>query len=207
MDSPYEPVNSRLSDIFRLAPIIGKTKKKSVLRRFSLHPSVFISLIVSLVTCLSWDMVELQAVHALTEGYLCVKYISSLILSAICLFLRSFSPQQHCMLARSDLAWGAIVLSLNKPVDKCCRCRGWALLLLLNLVAVVDSFLLWLFESTCWKEWVRSSVSNVGEHDGHFSAHICVKAMLSRASRWGCYSLLQSHSVPLWSHSWDCCWY
>lgn len=25
-DSPYEPVNRRLSDIFRLAPIIGKTR-------------------------------------------------------------------------------------------------------------------------------------------------------------------------------------
>lgn len=63
---------------------------------------------------LSWDTVKLQAVHALTEGYLCVKYLSSLILSAICLSLRPFSPQQYCMLAGSDLAWGAIVLSLIK---------------------------------------------------------------------------------------------
>lgn len=31
-DSPYEPVNSRLSDIFRLAPIIGKVLKNPFLR-------------------------------------------------------------------------------------------------------------------------------------------------------------------------------
>lgn len=50
--------------------------------------------------------------HALIEGYLCVKYLSSFIISAISLSLPLFSPQQYCMLAGSDLAWGAIVLSL-----------------------------------------------------------------------------------------------
>lgn len=93
-------------------------------------------------------MVKLQAVHALTEGYLCVKYLSSLILSAICLSLRPFSPQQYCMLAGSDLAWGAIVLSLIKQWINASDVEGglcgcWYILL------VVDSFLLWLFESTC----------------------------------------------------------
>lgn len=86
--------------------------------------------------------------HALTEGYLCVKYLSSLILSAICLSLHPFSPQQYCMLAGSDLAWGAIVLSLIKQWINASDVEGglcgcWYILL------VVDSFLLWLFESTC----------------------------------------------------------
>lgn len=59
-------------------------------------------------------MVKIQAVHALIIGYLCVNYLSSLVHSAICLFLPLVLPRQNCMLAGSDLAWGAIVLSLIK---------------------------------------------------------------------------------------------
>lgn len=77
-DSPYEPVNSRLSDIFRLAPIIGKKKDSSFGLFFS-------------------DRVHLQAVHAFREGYLCVYPPLSSTLSAFSLHL--FSPRQCCMLA------------------------------------------------------------------------------------------------------------
>lgn len=84
-DSPYEPVNSRLSDIFRLAPIIGK-KKDSSFGPF-----------ISLATRLCSDLVHLQAVHAFREGYLCVYPPLSSTLSAFSLHL--FSPRRCCMLA------------------------------------------------------------------------------------------------------------
>ena len=118
-DSPYEPVNSRLSDIFRLAPILGKDKNKILFCggfhsiSFYLCFSLFHWLPVSLERRL-----KLQAVHALTEGYPCVKYLSPLILSATCLSLPSYSPQKYCMLAGPDLAWGAIVLSLIEQMMK-----------------------------------------------------------------------------------------
>lgn len=84
-DSPYEPVNSRLSDIFRLAPIIGKKKDSSV------------GPFISLATRFRSDVVHLQAVHAFRGGYLCVYPPLSSTLSAFSLHL--FSPRRCCMLA------------------------------------------------------------------------------------------------------------
>lgn len=75
-------------------------------------------------------------------------YSPSSSLSAICLSVRSSSPQRYRMLAGSDLAWGAIVLSLIKQWIKASdveRQRGRALLVV--AAGVVSGQLP--LESTC----------------------------------------------------------
>ena len=63
----------------------------------------------------------------------------------------------------------------------------------------------WLFESTCWREWVMwESMTGIFFSPPHV---LCVGAMLTQASRWRCYSLLHSHSVALWSQVESCRWY
>lgn len=59
------------------------------------------------------------------------------------------TPATLCMLAGSDLAWGAIVLSLIKQWRNAFRCRRRGLCRWLWRASSC-----WLFESTCWKEWV-----------------------------------------------------
>lgn len=111
-DSPYEPVNSRLSDIFRLAPIIGKKKDSSF------------GPLISLATRLRSDLVHLQAVHAFREGYLCVYPPLSSTLSAFFSPLVLTPAVLHAGLER-DPAWGAIVLSLIKQWINALEIEGW----------------------------------------------------------------------------------
>lgn len=88
-------------------------------------------------------------------------------------------------------------------VDKRFRCRKRTLLLLVYFAVVVDGFLLWLWFHLLKRVRVSSS-----EHERHFfCSDLHVEVMLSRASRWWCYSLLHSHSGTQWPHSWDCCGY
>lgn len=71
-DSPYEPVNSRLSDISLLAPIMGESN----ICIPSFHPLFGLRLVVK----------QLGAVHA-------PSCVCSFYLSAVCLSLRSLSPR------------------------------------------------------------------------------------------------------------------
>lgn len=105
------------------------------------------------------------------------------------------TPATLCMLAGSDLAWGAIVLSLIKQWRNAFRCRWRGRCRWLWRASSC-----WLFESTCWKEWVtweRAWQAFFFFPPPHV---LCVGAMLTQASRWRCYSLLHSHSVALWPH-------
>lgn len=172
-DSPYEPVNSRLSDIFRLAPILGKSNKKRAPCPFGGSHSTLQYLLLSLF---HWSPVSVEIAPScacsLSEGYLCVwvfilphplRYLS---------FSPRFLSQRYCMLAGSDLARGAIVLSLTQQWVKE---EGSVLLVLFFCCGLERCSFSWQFESTCWKRvWVRSCVSNVGEHDRHFSVQSCV---------------------------------
>lgn len=106
----------------------------------------------------------------LSSKVICVKYLSSLIHSASCLSLPLFLPQHNCMLAGSDLAWGAIVLNLikqwiNASDVKRALCCCWCI-----------SLQLWTASSCgCLIPLVEKSMSEkLCEHDMHFSVKICV---------------------------------
>lgn len=184
-------MNSRLSDIFRLAPIIGKIRTISSLEAFTPPPSV---------SCFHWPTVsveirsKLRAVHASHPKVFCVSSIyppSSSPLSA-----SLSAPSRPSNTLHAGWKWpcmGSYSSESHQTVEKRFQVQRER-----ALSVVVESFLL-------LAVWIHLliRVSNVGEHDRHFffPPHVlCVGASVTQASRWRCYSLLHSHSVALWSH-------
>ena len=180
-DSPYEPVNSRLSDISLLAPIMGESK----IWIFSFHPLWFASdkFWFTFRPCMHPAEGSVRSVCLL---------LSPALLSSCSVHSRA------CM-----LAWGALVPCPTRPVASdgggglCCR----------SLLSFGSSGPL--VEMSEWaREWVGEWVSEgvesgewrveSGEWRALFRSHLRVGVMLTQTSRWWCYSLFHNHLVALW---------